>query len=117
MPQDVTRDLPGFDDAQKRVISGTVCGVRIVNAYVVNGQAVGSEKYDYKLRFLDAFRQLLAAEHAAHAQLVVMGDFNDEPYNRSITDYALALKDSSKVRSRRARRPLPAPELASSSSR
>ncbi|MEC8849342.1 MAG: exodeoxyribonuclease III [Pseudomonadota bacterium] len=79
MPQDVTRDLPGFDDAQKRVISGTVCGVRIVNAYVVNGQAVGSEKYDYKLRFLDAFRQLLAAEHAAHAQLVVMGDFNIAP--------------------------------------
>ncbi len=38
--------------------------------------------------------------------VVVMGDFNDEPFNRSITDYALALKDSSKVRSRRARRPL-----------
>jgi predicted extracellular nuclease len=38
--------------------------------------------------------------------VVVMGDFNDEPFNRSITDYALALKDSSKVRSRRATRPL-----------
>jgi predicted extracellular nuclease len=38
--------------------------------------------------------------------VVVMGDFNDEPFNRSITDYALALKDSSKVRSRRTRRPL-----------
>ena len=38
--------------------------------------------------------------------IVVMGDFNDEPFNRSITDYALAIRDSSKVRSRRARRPL-----------
>jgi hypothetical protein len=38
--------------------------------------------------------------------VVVMGDVNDEPFNRSITDYALALKDSSKVRSRPTRRPL-----------
>lgn len=38
--------------------------------------------------------------------IVVMGDFNDEPYNRSITEYALAQKDSGKVRSRRARRPM-----------
>jgi exodeoxyribonuclease III len=79
MPQDVSRDLTGFGDEQKRIISGTVNGVRIVNAYVVNGQAVGSEKYDYKLRFLDAFRQNLAAEHTAHPELVVMGDFNIAP--------------------------------------
>ncbi len=79
MPQNVTRDLPGFEDEQKRIICGTVNGVRIVNAYVVNGQSVGSEKYAYKLRFLEAFRQMLAAEQAAHPQTVVMGDFNIAP--------------------------------------
>ena len=47
---DVSRDMPGFADEQKRVIAATVNGVRIVNVYVVNGQEVGSEKYAYKLR-------------------------------------------------------------------
>lgn len=79
MPQEVTYDIPGFEDEQKRVISGTVNGVRIVNAYVVNGQAVDSEKYAYKLRFLAAFRDQLRAECAAHANVVVMGDFNIAP--------------------------------------
>ncbi|ULQ47177.1 exodeoxyribonuclease III [Flagellatimonas centrodinii] len=77
--EDVARDIPGFDDAQRRVIAGTVGGIRIINAYVVNGQAVGSEKYAYKLRFLDAFRQMLAVEISAHEHVVVMGDFNIAP--------------------------------------
>src|SRR5688572_27286845 len=42
---DVVRDVPGFDDPQRRVIAGTVNGIRVVNLYVVNGQAVGSEKF------------------------------------------------------------------------
>ena len=74
--QDVRRDMPGFDDAQRRVIAATVDGVRVVSVYVVNGQAVGSEKFDYKLRFLTAFADYLHGELAAHEQLAVMGDFN-----------------------------------------
>src|SRR3546814_5161044 len=50
--------------------------VRIVNPYVVNGQDVGTEKYAYKLRWLDAVHDWLAAEIAAHPRLVVLGDFN-----------------------------------------
>ncbi len=77
--QDVARDLPGFADEQKRVIAATINGVRVVNVYVVNGQAVGSEKYDYKLRWLAALHGYLEAERARHESLVVTGDFNIAP--------------------------------------
>jgi len=78
--------IPGFEDEQKRVIAATVDGVRIVNLYVVNGQDVGSDKYAYKLRWLDAVRDWLAAELRAHPQLVVLGDFNIAPDERDVHD-------------------------------
>jgi exodeoxyribonuclease-3 len=53
-PSDVICGNPRFPDEQKRLIAGTVGDVRIVCAYIPNGQAVGSGKYDYKLRWLDA---------------------------------------------------------------
>jgi len=87
--QDVRRDMPGFDDAQRRVIAATVDGVRVVSVYVVNGQAVGSEKFDYKLRFLTAFADYLHGELAAHEQLAVMGDFNIAPTPEDTHDPAV----------------------------
>jgi len=77
--EDVSRNLPGFEDEQRRVIAATVDGVRVVSVYVVNGQAVGSEKYDYKLRFLAALRDYLHGELQQYPQLVVMGDYNIAP--------------------------------------
>lgn len=76
---DVVTDLPGFADEQKRVITATVNGVRVINAYVVNGQALGSDKYDYKLRFLDALHDHTADQLATHPQLALVGDFNIAP--------------------------------------
>lgn len=77
--ENVVRDIPNFADEQKRVIAATVQGVRIVNAYVVNGQSVGSDKYAYKLRWLAAFRDCVRDELTDHPQLAVMGDFNIAP--------------------------------------
>lgn len=77
--ENVTRDMPAFADEQKRVIAATINGVRVVNVYVVNGQSVGSEKYDYKLRWLAALHDSLKSELAAHAQLAIVGDFNIAP--------------------------------------
>ena len=71
--------IPGLDDPQKRVLAATVGDVRIVDLYVVNGEAVGSEKFDYKLRWLAAVREWLREELAAHPNLVVLGDFNIAP--------------------------------------
>ncbi len=87
--ENVQIGIPGFDDEQKRVIAATVDGVRIVNLYVVNGQDVDTEKYAYKLRWLDAVHGWLAQELQAHPQLVVLGDFNIAPDERDVHDAAI----------------------------
>src|SRR4249920_3828371 len=68
--RDVQLGIPGFADEQKRAIAATVAGLRVVNLYVVNGQEVGSEKYDYKLRWLEAAHGWLADELKAHPDLI-----------------------------------------------
>ncbi|HEY8068679.1 MAG TPA: exodeoxyribonuclease III [Burkholderiales bacterium] len=83
---EVSMGMPGFADEQKRVIAATVNGVRAVCVYCPNGQAVGSEKYDYKLRWFAALKEYLAAEMARHPQLAVAGDFNVAPEDRDVHD-------------------------------
>lgn len=78
-PTEVVRDIPGFDDEQKRVITATVDGVRVVCGYFPNGQAVGSDKFDYKLRWLAALTTWLRDELTTHPRLVLAGDFNIAP--------------------------------------
>jgi exodeoxyribonuclease-3 len=73
-PTDVLTDLTSMEDPQRRLIAATIGGVRIYNVYVPNGQAVGSEKFEYKLRWLAALRQQLAGELSRHGQVVVAGD-------------------------------------------
>ncbi|GAB1406473.1 exodeoxyribonuclease III [Thermomonas brevis] len=87
--EDVQVAIPGFDDVQARAIAATVDGVRIVNLYVVNGQDVGTEKYAYKLRWLEAVRGWIAGELARHPRLVLMGDFNIAPDDRDVHDPAV----------------------------
>ncbi len=87
--QDVQAGIPEFDDVQRRAIAATVNGVRIVNLYVVNGQALGTDKYDYKLRWLDAVHGWLAEELRRHPQLVLLGDFNIAPEDRDVHDPAV----------------------------
>jgi exodeoxyribonuclease-3 len=79
-------ELPGLDDPQRRVLATTIGGVRVINLYVPNGQAVGSDKYDYKLRWLATLREFLEAELAAHDKLVVLGDFNIAPADEDVYD-------------------------------
>lgn len=79
-------EIPGFEDEQKRVIAATVNGVRVLNLYVVNGQEVGSDKYDYKLSWLEAVHAWIADELSRHDKLVVMGDFNIAPDDRDVYD-------------------------------
>ncbi len=92
--EDVQIGIPDFDDVQRRAIAATVNGVRIVNLYVVNGQDLGTEKYEYKLRWLDAVHLWLSAEIKQHPKLVVMGDFNIAPDDRDVHDPAVWNEDS-----------------------
>ena len=76
---DVVRGIPGFADEQKRVIAATVGNMRVVDAYVPNGQSVDSDKYRYKLDWLSAFTGWLAEEVARYPEIAVVGDFNIAP--------------------------------------
>jgi exodeoxyribonuclease-3 len=86
---DIVTDFTDFDDPQRRLLAATIGGVRYVNVYVPNGQAVGTDKYEYKLRWLHCLRRFLHAELARHEQLVVMGDFNIAPDDRDVYDPVL----------------------------
>lgn len=81
-PTEVLRDIPGFSDEQKRIIAATVDGVRVICGYFPNGQAVGSEKFAYKLRWLTALTEWLREEMRQHERLVLGGDFNVAPEDR-----------------------------------
>jgi exodeoxyribonuclease III len=85
-PADALTDIPGFEDPERRVLVTTIDGVRVVNLYVPNGQSVGSLKYEYKLGWLAAVREYLAAEMALHENLVVLGDFNVAPCDIDVYD-------------------------------
>ena len=87
-PTAVLRDMPGFDDPQRRVLAATVGGVRVINLYVPNGQSVGSDKFLYKLGWLRSLREWLPGELAAHPLLLVLGDFNIAPEDRDVHDPA-----------------------------
>jgi exodeoxyribonuclease-3 len=83
---DVSHDLPGFADEQRRVIAGTYGETRVINVYVPNGQTVDSDKYAYKMKWLDALRSYLEDELKQYPKLVVMGDFNIAPEDRDVHD-------------------------------
>jgi len=82
----VSAGIPGFQDEQKRVIAATVGGLRVICVYCPNGQAVGSEKYAYKLRWFAALKDYLAAEVTRHPRFAVAGDFNVAPEDRDVHD-------------------------------
>jgi len=83
---EVQTGIPGFADPQSRVVTATAGQVRVVCAYVPNGQAVGSQKYDYKLQWFAAFGQWLKEELARHPRLAVLGDYNVAPEDRDVHD-------------------------------
>ena len=76
----------GFPQEQKRLIAATVGGVRVICVYAPNGQAVGSEKYEYKLKWFAQLRAWLQEELSRHPRLAVLGDFNVAPEDRDVHD-------------------------------
>ncbi len=89
--QSVVRNIPGFADDMARVISAQfdqpgAAPLRVVGAYFPNGQAPDSDKFQYKLKWLDALRDWLRGELMAHPGLILMGDFNIVPQDRDSHD-------------------------------
>lgn len=78
--EDVKKNLDGDGDASsKRAIAATVEGVRIVNVYAPNGQAVGTQAWHAKLAWFERLRAELEARYAPDQELLVCGDFNVAP--------------------------------------
>ena len=82
----VISDMPMLDDAQRRVLGATFGKVRVLNLYIPNGQALDSEKYAYKLAWLEHLIAWVADEYHAHQHLIVLGDFNIAPEDRDVYD-------------------------------
>ena len=78
--RDIVKNIVGFTDEQSRVIAVTLdmpAGeVRVVNGYFVNGQSLDSDKFLYKMKWLEGLRSWLRDELRAHPNLVLLGDFN-----------------------------------------
>jgi exodeoxyribonuclease-3 len=86
--REVVAGNPRFPDEQRRLISATAGAIRVVCAYVPNGQTVGSDKYAYKLDWLRALADWLPDELAARPNLALAGDFNIAPEDRDVYDPA-----------------------------
>ncbi len=89
---DIITDLPDFDDPQRRVIGAIINDIFILNLYIPNGSEVGSEKYDYKLDWLDNLQLLVESLNDQYEEIIIMGDFNIAPTDDDVHDPA-AWKD------------------------
>jgi exodeoxyribonuclease-3 len=93
----VVKNIVGYADEHSRVITATVDSpageVRVVNGYFVNGQAPGSEKFEYKMSWLRGLRDYMRTQVDAHEKLVLLGDFNIAPEDRDSFD-PVGLKDT-----------------------
>jgi exodeoxyribonuclease-3 len=85
----------GFEDPlfpdDRRIIRAKYEGIEFINTYVPNGTKVGTEKFDYKLRWLDRFRQMLQTQYAPGTPLIWLGDINIAPKPEDVFDSAKKL--------------------------
>ena len=85
-PKECTRGIDDFVDEQTRVISGIYEGVKIIDVYIPNGQSVGSEKFEYKMRWLTNLHRYLEASIKRNERIVILGDFNIAPQDIDVHD-------------------------------
>jgi exodeoxyribonuclease-3 len=86
---DVQRGFPDDEEgAQARLIAATVEGVRVVNVYIPNGQFVGSDKYRFKLEWMQRLRRFFDKDYKRSELVLLCGDFNVAPEERDVHDPA-----------------------------
>ncbi len=85
-PENIITDIPGLEDPQRRIIAATIDDVRIINLYVVNGSAPGTEKFSYKMNWLTHVTEFINEQIACYGDVIVLGDFNIAPDDRDVHD-------------------------------
>ena len=83
---DVVPDIPDLADPQRRILAATVAGIRLIDLYVPNGAAVGTDKYEYKLMWLDKVTSFVKQQLSCYPHLAVVGDFNIAPEDKDVHD-------------------------------
>lgn len=84
--RDIVTDVPDLDDPQRRILAASYGDLRVVNLYVPNGENVDSEKYRYKLYWLERLGEYISDQLDRHRHVVVLGDFNIAPEARDVYD-------------------------------
>jgi exodeoxyribonuclease-3 len=90
---EVITDIPDFEDPQRRVLAVTVAGIRLINLYIPNGSQLTSDKYQYKLTWLQKVTAFIEQQMSIFPHVSVVGDFNIAPEDRDVHD-PLAWVDS-----------------------
>ena len=84
----IITDPPNLQDPQRRILAASYDDLRVIDLYVPNGSEVGSDKYAYKLDWLEKMNRFVADELTRHPRLLVLGDFNIAPEDRDVHDPA-----------------------------
>ncbi len=82
--EEVVTDIPGFNDPQRRILAATIAGIRLINLYVPNGAAVGTDKFEYKLMWLENVTAFIEQQLSLYPNVAVVGDFNIAPDDRDV---------------------------------
>lgn len=85
---EVITDIPGLDDPQRRILAVTVAGIRLIDLYVPNGAELISDKYQYKLNWLEKVTTFIQQQLTLFPKMAVVGDFNIAPEDRDVHDPA-----------------------------
>lgn len=83
---EIVTDIPDLVDPQRRILAVTIGDIRLINLYVPNGAAVGSDKYVYKLQWLEKVSTFIQQQLVHHPKLAVVGDFNIAPEDSDVHD-------------------------------
>ncbi|KTD16866.1 exodeoxyribonuclease III [Legionella jordanis] len=86
--EDVVKEIPNFNDPQCRLLAATIAGVRVINLYVPNGSEPSSDKYQYKLQWLEKTLDFIKDQQRHYSKIAVVGDFNIAPEDRDVHDPA-----------------------------
>lgn len=85
---EIITDIPDLVDPQRRILAATVAGVRVINLYVPNGSDLSSDKYVYKLNWLDKVTRYIEQQLMIYPHVAVVGDFNIAPEDCDVYDPA-----------------------------
>ncbi|MDR3443269.1 MAG: exodeoxyribonuclease III [Legionella sp.] len=83
---DVLTDIPDLDDPQRRILAVTIAGIRLIDLYVPNGADLTSDKYQYKLNWLQKVTAFIQQQMSVYSKVAVVGDFNIAPEDRDVHD-------------------------------